>query len=196
MSSPEIVQIAAACHEANRSYCVLHGDTTQLPWVEAPEWQRESAIKGVEGVIAGNGPKESHDSWLAEKRATGWKYGPVKDAEKKEHPCFVPYEELPEMQKFKDHIFVSVASNMAKSLGLMYRHEANQRCKDICYVTAVDLAKTGYEAYAAHTGGKTFDGREMPAWPALPMRTVDAWCAASLAIIEHAACRRAPDQEE
>lgn len=26
------------------------------------------------------------------------------------------------------------------------------------------LGRTGYEAYAAHTGGKTFDGRDMPAW--------------------------------
>ena len=27
--------------------------------------------------------------------ADGWKYGPVKDPEKKEHPCFVPYDDLP-----------------------------------------------------------------------------------------------------
>jgi hypothetical protein len=47
-------------------------------------------------------------SWLAEKTKTGWKYGPEKDPEKKEHPCFVPYDQLPAEQKMKDHIFLAI----------------------------------------------------------------------------------------
>lgn len=99
--------IARVCHEVNRGYCAALGDTSQVPWEEAPDWQRQSAIKGVEFNLANPDapPSHSHDSWLAEKRATGWKYGPVKDAEKKEHPCFVPYEELPAEQKAKDYLF-------------------------------------------------------------------------------------------
>lgn len=53
-------------------------------------------------------PSASHDSWLAEKRDGGWKFGPVKDAEKKEHPCFVSYEELPLDQRLKDYIFAAI----------------------------------------------------------------------------------------
>lgn len=41
----------------------------------------------------------------------------------------------------------------------------------------------GYEAYARHTGGKTFDGRDMPTWGDLPERTVSAWQAAADAIL-------------
>jgi RyR domain len=109
----EIKELAAkTAHEVNRAYCVGLGDTSQPPWAEAPEWQRSSAIKGVEGVLAGNGPEQSHESWLEEKRATGWKYGPVKDPEKKEHPCFVPYSDLPEAQKFKDALFVNSAKGV------------------------------------------------------------------------------------
>jgi hypothetical protein len=40
------------------------------------------------------------------------------------------------------------------------------------------LAKIAYEAYAATTGGKTYDGKDMPKWEDLPLRTVTAWEAA------------------
>lgn len=113
---PDIEAAARAAHEANRAYCIALGDHSQVAWDGCPEWQRSSAINGVLGVMAGNGPRESHESWLAEKEATGWKYGPVKDPEKKEHPCFVPYDELPPAQKRKDGIFVSVVSLILEAL--------------------------------------------------------------------------------
>lgn len=102
--------IARLCHEANRAYCLALGDTSQLPWEEAPDWQQLSAIRGVEFIIANPDalPSASHESWLEEKRATGWKYGPVKDPEAKTHPCFVPYDELPADQRAKDHIFGAI----------------------------------------------------------------------------------------
>jgi hypothetical protein len=44
------------------------------------------------------------------------------------------------------------------------------------------MGKIGYEAYAQHTGGKTFDGRDMPRWEDLPERIRSAWRAAADAI--------------
>ena len=58
----------------------------------------------------GSEPSHSHEEWLKEKAATGWKYGPVKDLAKKEHPCFVPYDELPPEQKAKNALFVGVVN--------------------------------------------------------------------------------------
>jgi hypothetical protein len=109
-----IVQIAAVCHEANRMYCFTIGDQSQPSWDDAPDWQKKSAEEGVvfhlnalnSGVKPT--PSASHDSWLAEKERDGWKYGPVKDAEKKEHPCYVPYDQLPLNQRMKDYIFSSI----------------------------------------------------------------------------------------
>ncbi|MEQ9948114.1 RyR domain-containing protein [Pectobacterium aroidearum] len=53
-------------------------------------------------------PEASHNKWLEFKKQDGWKYGPVKDAEKKEHPCFVPYGQLPKEQQVKDYLFRAV----------------------------------------------------------------------------------------
>lgn len=105
-------QIAKVCHETNRAYCQTIGDNSQATWEEAPEWQRASAINGVNFHLANpnSKPSHSHEEWLKEKEATGWKYGPTKDPAKKEHPCFVPYDQLPAAQKAKDALFVGVVN--------------------------------------------------------------------------------------
>lgn len=107
--------IARVCHEVNRAYCTSLGDHSQPAWEDAPEWQRQSAITGVGFTLSNPDakPSDSHDSWLAEKRADGWKFGPVKNPEAKEHPCFVEYNELPSEQKAKDYLFQAVVRTLS-----------------------------------------------------------------------------------
>ena len=107
--------IGRVCHEVNRAYCLALGDMSQRPWADAPQWQRDSAIKGVEFHLANPdaSPAASHDAWLAVKIADGWKYGPVKDAAKKEHPCFCTFSELPPSQQAKDFIFRAIVHALA-----------------------------------------------------------------------------------
>lgn len=110
-----IEAIAKVAHEANRAYCATLGDDSQPAWEDAPDWQKSSALHGarfhVENPTAP--ASASHTSWLAEKEATGWKYGPVKDPDKKEHPCYVPFEELSEEHKRKDFLFRAVVHALA-----------------------------------------------------------------------------------
>lgn len=110
-----IAQIARACHEANRAYCAALGDHSQPAWADAPDWQRQSAVTGVQFTLANPDapPSASHESWLEEKRRDGWVYGAVKNAETKEHPCFVPYDELPREQRAKDYIFQAIVRSLA-----------------------------------------------------------------------------------
>ena len=105
-----IEQVAKVCHATNRAYCKSIGDNSQKPWDEAEPWQRESAIKGVQFKIDNPNADLSaqHDAWTADKVATGWVYGPVKDADAKTHPCIVPYDLLPLEQRIKDYLFVAV----------------------------------------------------------------------------------------
>lgn len=104
------VSIAQVCHEANRAYCATIGDFSQPSWADAPDWQKNSAINGVNFHLDHPDalPSQSHDNWLAEKVADGWKYGPIKDPAKKEHPCCVPYDQLPPEQRRKDALFIAI----------------------------------------------------------------------------------------
>lgn len=110
-----VIEIARICHEANRAYCASIGDNSQKPWTEAPEWQRESAVKGVEFRLDNPDAPASaqHDSWMEQKLVDGWQFGSVKDEGEKTHPCIVPYEELPAEQKFKDALFVAIVKAAA-----------------------------------------------------------------------------------
>lgn len=109
--------IARVAHEVNRAYCLALGDSSQPAWEDAPDWQRESAINGVNFHLANPeaGPDHSHNEWLREKESTGWKWGAVKDPEKKEHPCFLPYDQLPTNQKAKDFIFSAIVAQLKEA---------------------------------------------------------------------------------
>ncbi|MDN5629705.1 MAG: hypothetical protein L0G38_09115 [Lactococcus sp.] len=101
------IAIAMMCHAINAAYCQSMGDDSQPAWDDTPESHKQSLIAGVEMHLANPDatPEQSHESWYKVKEAEGWKYGEVKDMEKKEHPCFLPYEELPDEQKAKDYLF-------------------------------------------------------------------------------------------
>jgi len=103
-------EIAKVCHEVNRAYCEALGDTSQPTWADAPEWQRSSAVNGVEMHQSDPqaGPEASHLCWTGEKLVQGWKYGEEKDPEAKTHPCMVPFDQLPVEQQAKDYIFRAV----------------------------------------------------------------------------------------
>lgn len=113
-----IEQIAKVCHEANRALCENFGDYCQMSWEEADEWQRQSAIKGVEFALANPDASASaqHDAWMRDKLRDGWTVGTKKDALKKTHPCMVPYEQLPFYQRIKDHLFRGVVAAFAAEL--------------------------------------------------------------------------------
>lgn len=111
MMEPEF--IAMACHEANRVIQLTTGETISPRWDDAPQWQRDSAIAGVEQALTGAGPEQLHESWCEYKWADGWVYGETKDGDKKTHPCLVPYADLPPEQQLKDRMFSAVVSTLA-----------------------------------------------------------------------------------
>lgn len=107
-----IAHAARIAHEVNRAYCIAIGDGSQPAWEDAPRWQRDSAINGVIAIDADPymTPEDSHQNWMAQKQAEGWKWGPVKDPAAKEHPCMKPYADLPPEQRIKDHLFIAAVN--------------------------------------------------------------------------------------
>jgi hypothetical protein len=109
MSRLARTEIACVCHEVNKAYCESQGDTSQPSWEDAPDWQKSSALMGVDLHFTQNvGPQASHETWMAQKVGEGWVYGEVKDPEAKTHPCIVPFDQLPVAQQAKDFIFRAV----------------------------------------------------------------------------------------
>ena len=105
-------ELARVCHEANRAYCQTLGDNSQPTWEDAPQWQVDSAVRGVEFHLENPeaGPSGSHENWLREKEIDGWVYGVTKDPDAKTHPCMVPYGDLSAEQRFKDHLFTAICA--------------------------------------------------------------------------------------
>ena len=67
--------------------------------------------------------KNAHDIWARQRLAEGWTYGPERDDAKKQHPCLVPYEQLPESEKEYDR---NAAMETLKAvLALGYRIKAS-----------------------------------------------------------------------
>ena len=106
----QVIDIARVCHQANKAWCEANSDFTQKSWEDAEDWQQNSAIAGVEFRLANPDAKEDaqHNAWMKDKTEDGWVYGEVKDAEKKTHPCIVPFNELPEFQQKKDKLFCAI----------------------------------------------------------------------------------------
>jgi hypothetical protein len=165
-------RVARICHEVNRAYCAALGDTSQQEWEHAPDWQKSSARNGVALHMQHPeaGPQASHESWMAEKIDAGWVYGPVKDPEKKEHPCMVPFEQLPSEQQAKDFIFRGVVGAVVYD-ALMQRAEHAE--------SAAARAQAMWAAYSKQAGGATFDQQPLPTWEGLGEDRQACWLAAA-----------------
>jgi hypothetical protein len=155
MTARNFEHIVEVVYEVNRAYCASLGDNSFKPWAEADEWQKSTIRQGIAFVIENPqaGPGDSHRSWLDVKLAEGWNYGPVKDPERKTHPCIVPYEDLPAEQKAKDYIFLSVVKT---SLNQMYEADVNDTIRsDIRQNSAPRPVSEAEVEKAIQAAGKT-----------------------------------------
>lgn len=96
-------RLVLAIHEANKEIQQQTGEF--IP--QLSEHLTKSILDGIYFVLENPNctPEQQHNNWCYFKHADGWKYGPEKDFERKEHPCLVPYSELPEIQQRKDDVF-------------------------------------------------------------------------------------------
>jgi hypothetical protein len=68
--------------------------------------------------------RNAHEIWSQQRLAAGWRLGPQRDDATKQHPCLIPYEELPESEKIYDR---STAMETVKAiLALGFRIEPPQ----------------------------------------------------------------------
>jgi ryanodine receptor 2 len=61
--------------------------------------------------------ENAHEVWARQRLDQGWRYGPRRNDEKKEHPCLIAYEELPESEKDVDRQAVITTLKAIVALG-------------------------------------------------------------------------------
>jgi hypothetical protein len=113
-----IEHIAKIAHQANKAYCESIGDMSQKDWEDADLDTKSSKVTGVNFALINPDatPESQHQAWYKHKEADGWRYGPVKNVEDREHPCMLPYDMLPKDQRLKDALFQAVVKSLAPSL--------------------------------------------------------------------------------
>lgn len=61
--------------------------------------------------------KNVHEVWAKNRIEQGWTYGETRNDALKQHPCLVPYEELPEVEKMYDRDTVIGTLELIYKLG-------------------------------------------------------------------------------
>ena len=80
-------------------------------WVEREQPFKDQFLKVIErqcGEQRSNSPEELHGSWMQAYFSMGWIYGEKYDREKKIHPDLVPYNQLGQLERDKDEVFISL----------------------------------------------------------------------------------------
>ena len=62
-----------------------------------------------------------HEVWAATRIAQGWRFGPERNDARKEHPCLIPYEELPEEERTYDRQTALETLKLIEHLGFEIR---------------------------------------------------------------------------
>ena len=109
-----IEQIAEIAYGVNRLYCLQIEDCKPPCWNDIDDEKRRSYMAGVQSIMSdpGQRPEQTHQLWMASLYKDGWKYGKIKNAKKKEHPCFMSFQDLPEEQQVKDYLFNSTVNSL------------------------------------------------------------------------------------
>lgn len=67
-----------------------------------------------------------HEVWAASRMAEGWTYGKERNDSLKQHPCLIPYDELPEIEKDYDRNTAMQTLKLIQKLGYTIKKENHE----------------------------------------------------------------------
>lgn len=81
------------------------------PWADREQAFKDQFLDVIERQTGPNrktSPAELHDDWVKAYEAMGWRYGAARDPDAKTHPDMVPYDQLGQLERDKDEVFVAL----------------------------------------------------------------------------------------
>ena len=95
-------------------------ETTYIPRpVNTDDIQLAPELNELVEVMAHN----VHEVWAESRIKQGWTYGPERNDQLKHHPCLIPYEELPEVEKAYDRDTAMTTLRLISKLGFKITKE-------------------------------------------------------------------------
>ena len=67
-----------------------------------------------------------HEVWAASRMSEGWTYGKERNDALKQHPCLIPYDELPETEKDYDRNTAMQTLKLIQKLGYTIKKENHE----------------------------------------------------------------------
>ena len=115
--------VAQMAHDAVCTFCISEA-ISRRTWNEITDADKELSLRAMKSLLdsrvfdppcldIASLAEIVWDAWMQSAISLGWKYGPVKDEKKKEHPSIVPdYKTLSTFEKTKDYIYIGIIQSI------------------------------------------------------------------------------------
>lgn len=109
---PITVRRAAFVYDAARLAAIAaHAPVIPVPYDGREQAFRDQFLTVIDrqcGEDRSSSPETLHESWVQAYLAMGWVYGESYDRDAKRHPDLVPYDQLGQLERDKDAVFVAL----------------------------------------------------------------------------------------
>lgn len=100
--------------------CARAGGAAIDPWAV----QLDAELLGVTELVA----RHVHAAWMRGRLAAGWTLGPSRDDVRREHPCLVEYDVLPDDERESDRQTALAAFRALVALGFEIKRSPPRGC--------------------------------------------------------------------
>jgi hypothetical protein len=102
------LKVAALASQIANAIRLVNGEDELESFDMLSAKEQTARAQNVKAVIddPGLSQEAQHVEWVKLMVSLGWRWGEVTDQKNKIHNCLVSYEDLPFLQKLKDHLFI------------------------------------------------------------------------------------------